>query len=290
MQREVDLRELQRLGLTERESKVYLALVDRGPSQPLEIQSVTSIQRSKIYETLHSLLQLGFIMERPVHKKKLYEAIRPDEVIQHLLLQRSREIDQCQRIGQQLEQRLTSVFNASYRERSAQDYFTFMQNPAQISRVWDEMRVNAESEVLTFVKAPYIYPSGGHDVEENIKPELDALHRGVHYRAIYQADELLNDLERVRQEVLPCIAAGEEARIHPDLAIKLTVFDRRISNFGFIDEASPQRITSILIDNRRIAMAFAACFENYWQASSDLPETLRELPPSPESPPNAATD
>ncbi len=274
MQREVDLKELQHLGLTERESKVYLALVSQGPTLPLEIQSITSIQRSKIYETLHSLLQLGFIIERPVQKKKLYEAIRPDEVVQHLLMQRSREMDQCERIGNQLEQRLTSLFNASYREKSAKDYFTFLQNPTQILRLWDELRTNAESEVLTFVKAPYINPGNGSDPEQIIKAELNALNRGVRYRGIYQADEML-DAERLRTEVLPCVEAGEDARVYPDLSIKLTIFDRRVSYFGFIDEAFPQRITAILIDNRGIAMAFAACFEFYWRMSTPLADFLR---------------
>jgi HTH-type transcriptional regulator, sugar sensing transcriptional regulator len=278
MLNEADLKQLQRLGLTERESKVYLALVNLGPILPIEIQTITSIQRSKIYEALHNLLQLGFIIERPEHKRKVYEAIRPDEVIQHLLLQRGREMDECQLIGMQLGQRLTTLFDTAHRGQSAQDYFTFLQNPTQISRVWDELRANAETEVLTFVKAPYIYANGGNDPDVNNKPEMDSLSRGVRFRAIYEADELLRREDWLRKQVMPCVEAGEEARVHPELAIKLTVFDRRISYFGFIDEAFPQRITAILIENRGIAMSFAASFEFYWQASTPIREFLKSHP------------
>jgi sugar-specific transcriptional regulator TrmB len=272
---ESDLKELQRLGLTERESKVYLALVEQGPILPLEIQSITSIQRSKIYETLHSLLQRGFILERPVQKKKLYEAVRPDEVIKQILLERGREMDQFQVIGQQLEPRLSLQFEEAYRGRDAQDYFTFLQNPAQIIRIWDELHSGAEAEILTFHREPYIYPNNEENPEVVNKIEMEALARGVRYRAIYQAKEVQHHQDWLRTMVMPRVQAGEEARVFPGLAIKLTIFDRRVSYFGFIDETHQQRITAILIENRGIAAAFVASFEYHWQASTPLDEFLR---------------
>ena len=275
MQNQADSKELQQLGLTERESKVYVALVERGPILPLEIQAITSLQRSKIYEILHSLLQHGFVIERTVQKRKLYEAIRPDEVIQRLLLLRSQEIEQFQLIGLQLAQRLTALYNASFSGRSAQDYFTFLQDPTQICRHSDDLHCSAKKEVLSFIRAPYVYPSIGSDPELNIKEEIAALRRGVRQRAIYVADELLRREEWLHAELQPLFQAGEEARVHPDLPIKLCVFDHRVSLFGFVDETSPDRATAILIENRGIALAMAACFEHFWQASIPLTDFLK---------------
>jgi len=113
MRIEVDLKRLQELGLTERESKVYCALISREPILMTEISSATSMRQSKVSETLHRLLQLGLVIVRPVGRKKFYEAVRPDDAVQHLLLRNEKEMERRRQTAAQLEQQLMSVYNAS---------------------------------------------------------------------------------------------------------------------------------------------------------------------------------
>jgi sugar-specific transcriptional regulator TrmB len=121
MRIEVDLKRLQELGLTERESKVYCALISREPILMTEISSATSMRQSKVSETLHRLLQLGLVIVRPVGRKKFYEAVRPDDAVQHLLLRNEKEMERRRQTAAQLEQQLMSVYNASRGAPSAQD-------------------------------------------------------------------------------------------------------------------------------------------------------------------------
>jgi sugar-specific transcriptional regulator TrmB len=260
MRIEVDLKKLQELGLTERESKVYCALISHQPILMTEISSVTSIRQSKVSETLHRLLQLGIVIVRPVGRKKFYEAVRPDDAVQHLLLRNEKEMELRRQTAAQLEQQLMSVYNASRGTPSAQDYFTFLQNPTQIIRLVEELESKAQSETLWFVKGPYVTDTSIHEAE------LQALRRGVRYRGIYEASEPGNreDWER---NVLPYVKAGEEARVHPALPMKLAVLDRRVSLVGFMDKSFPEHRTTIVIENEGIAAAFAVCFESYWQQS-----------------------
>lgn len=112
MHPQIDLTELQQLGLTERESKVYVAMVSRGPVLPREIPALAAIPRAKTYETLHRLLHLGLITERRVERKKLYEAVRPDDAIQHLLTLSERETEARRQTGVRLEAQLMAVYHA----------------------------------------------------------------------------------------------------------------------------------------------------------------------------------
>jgi HTH-type transcriptional regulator, sugar sensing transcriptional regulator len=267
MQNQIDLTKLQLLGLTERESKVYLALVSRGPVLPKQIPALTPVPRAKIYETLYRLLQLGMITERHLDKKKYYEAVPPNDAIKHLLSSGEEEMEARRQAGAQLQDTLMAMFHAS-RGTSAQDYFKFLQNPTQIVRLNEELQRGLQQELIAFVKPPYVM---NPDLEANAS-ELDALKRDIRYRCIYEVENLRHSEKRQRPQVLPYVEAGEEARVYSELPIKLAVFDRRISLLQFVDQNLPERRTTIVIDNAGIAAAFAACFEFYWQQSITFEE------------------
>jgi len=72
---------IKRFGLTEYEAKVYLALVSLGPSNGKEISQATGIVYSKIYNTLNSLIQKGWISYRDNERPKIYVPNPPDVVL-----------------------------------------------------------------------------------------------------------------------------------------------------------------------------------------------------------------
>jgi HTH-type transcriptional regulator, sugar sensing transcriptional regulator len=274
MQNGIDLTKLQHLGLTERESKVYVALVSRGPVLPKQIPALTPVPRAKIYETLYRLLQLGLITERHLDQKKYYEAVPPDDAIQHLLASSELEMETRRQAGAQLQSELMAIFQAR-RGANAQDYFKFLQNPTQIIRINEELQRGLRAELMAFVKPPYVM---NPDLDANLS-QLEALKRGVQYRCIYEVENLQLSDRRHRPQVLPYVNAGEQARVFQELPIKLAIFDRRISLLQFVDLKLPERRTTIMIDNTGIATTFAACFEYYWQQSVPFLEFLRANPP-----------
>jgi len=259
--------DLQALGLTERESKVYLALVSRNGALPTEIPALSSVPRAKVYETLSRLLELGLVIEMPAGGRKRYEALRPDHAIDHLLLNQRADYERKRELGGQLAQNLLALYEANRGGPNPFDYFTAMKNPAQIIRRFDELQMQAKEEILVFNKAPYVVPERVNQVE------LDALKRGVKYRGIYEASETLNGaaLERINLFV----RAGEQARVHADLAIKLAVFDRKVSLFQLIDPFSPEHRTALVVEHPGMAEAFYKCFEKYWLEATALEEFLR---------------
>ena len=259
--------DLQALGLTERESKVYLALVARTGALPAELPELCSVPRAKVYETLQRLLRLGLVVEMPAGGRKRYEAVRPDVAVEQLIKNEHLELERKRAVGERLAEQLLSVFEASRGGTNPFDYFTAMQNPAQIIRRFDELQARAKEEIVVFNKAPYVVP------ERVNQAEFDALARGVKYRGIYEVSETLSGpaLHRIQDFV----QAGEDARVHPDLAIKLAVFDRKVSLFQLIDPISPEHRTTLVVEHPGMAQAFWKCFENYWREATDLGEFLK---------------
>ena len=55
------MQELKQAGLTDNESKVYLALIDLGPSLAGQIARKTGMHRRTVYDTIEMLIQKGLI-------------------------------------------------------------------------------------------------------------------------------------------------------------------------------------------------------------------------------------
>ncbi|MCK5624391.1 helix-turn-helix domain-containing protein [Candidatus Pacearchaeota archaeon] len=69
------------LGFTERETKVYLALLEIGETTVGQITSKTKLQHSKVYETLDKLVEKGLVSYIIVSKTKHFKASDPKEIL-----------------------------------------------------------------------------------------------------------------------------------------------------------------------------------------------------------------
>jgi sugar-specific transcriptional regulator TrmB len=73
---------LQNLGLTEKEAKVYLALLQLGPSTPYRIAVKAGIKRPTAYVIAEELVEKGIIVHVPGEEPKRYIARTPESVIE----------------------------------------------------------------------------------------------------------------------------------------------------------------------------------------------------------------
>jgi len=69
------------LGFTERETKVYLALLDLGETKMGPLAAKTRLQPSKIYQTLEKLIDRGLVTFVLKSKIKYFQAQDPKEIL-----------------------------------------------------------------------------------------------------------------------------------------------------------------------------------------------------------------
>lgn len=73
---------LNKIGLTDAEAKVYLALLRYGSTSGYEASKLSSVARSKIYNILESLVSKGFILYTEQENNNRYAAVPIDEIAQ----------------------------------------------------------------------------------------------------------------------------------------------------------------------------------------------------------------
>lgn len=83
---------LQSLGLTDKEVKVYLALLRLGSSSVQKIASVAQTYRTYTYELLNSLMRKGFISNSIRSGKRYYECIPPSTIVD-LLKEKQKKVE-----------------------------------------------------------------------------------------------------------------------------------------------------------------------------------------------------
>ena len=88
--------ELRKLGLTDKEVKVYLAGLELGPVSVQDIAKVAQIARPTTYEIIKKLEERGLFAEGKQKKKRLFVAQSPKRILGILRNQR-REIEEKER-------------------------------------------------------------------------------------------------------------------------------------------------------------------------------------------------
>lgn len=74
--------ELKQIGLTENESRVYLALLDLGPSLAGVISRKTGLHRRTVYDTTDMLAKKGLVGYILKNNRRLFQASNPERILE----------------------------------------------------------------------------------------------------------------------------------------------------------------------------------------------------------------
>jgi sugar-specific transcriptional regulator TrmB len=101
--------ELKKLGLKEKEVKVYLAGLELGPNSIKNIAEKVKIPRPTVYEIVKKLEEKGLFIETKKGKKRLFVAQSPSQILRFLRIKK-REIEEKEREFT----RIISILEAKY--------------------------------------------------------------------------------------------------------------------------------------------------------------------------------
>ena len=92
---------LRRLGLTEYEARIYLALIRMGPKKASEVSYFGQVPRTKTYGSIRELERKGLLRIIP-GKPELYAATSPTELLLPVVTKLNREVKESETIVQSL--------------------------------------------------------------------------------------------------------------------------------------------------------------------------------------------
>jgi DNA-binding MarR family transcriptional regulator len=78
------IQELKKLNLTEKEARVYIALLELGPSTPYKIAKKSHLKRPTAYVIAEELVEKGLIIQMTGEKQKMYIARSPEAYVEEV--------------------------------------------------------------------------------------------------------------------------------------------------------------------------------------------------------------
>lgn len=146
-------------------------------------------------------------------------------------------------------------------ERTAHDVARVVVGRESVEAQFIQVTRACTQELLVFDRPPYAQrPAAANTTETN------ALARGVQVRGLYapEAFELPGALDQARAAA----AAGELARAHPALPIKLVIADRAVAMLS-LDETDPGS-SALVLRSRPAVAALVRLFESLWAEGTEL--------------------
>ncbi|WP_042381614.1 TrmB family transcriptional regulator [Streptacidiphilus melanogenes] len=266
--------DLEELGLTNYEARVYLALIRRDVFTAAEVAREAGVPRQRVYDVLEGLIRRQLAVLHP-GRVAGYSAVAPDTAVERLIEQQRRSLGRLERLSSELARELGPTFDSGRTHTDPLDYVEVLRDSADISERFARLQTTAERELLSFSKPPWFTPP------ENLagleaSARLHAAGRTV--RSLYSR-EVLEDPALV--EVMHLfVDAGEEIRIADELPLKMIIADGSTVMCDMPDPvARDSATTSLCIRHPSLAEALSLAFHSIWDSSLTLAEALKDRQP-----------
>ncbi|MEU8227071.1 helix-turn-helix domain-containing protein [Kribbella sp. NPDC048915] len=244
------------LGLNDDEIKVYQHLLRTGPSSVTELgAAVPGLERS-IDSALGGLVQAG-LARRSGSDHSRYLPVPPDAGLEAMTLRRESELKQAR----------IEVLNAydefrrTVHNESTAHLIEVVTGSAIVERI-HQIKSGVQREILAIDSPPYYI--GGPNQEE-----IDQLRRGVSYRVVY-SPESVEVPGYLTENILPCVEAGEQARVLPDVPAKLTIIDGAIAFVSMSARDTEVNRSLLIIRPSSLLTALIGMFELCWRNALPL--------------------
>lgn len=246
------LNQLKHIGLSENEAKVYLAMLELGPSHVLEIAAKADINRPTAYVQIESLKKKGLISMQTKGKKQLYIAEDPDQ-FEFLIEREKKGLEQKQAELKEVLPELKELFNTT----EDRPHVRFFEGKEGLERMQDLFLKSHGKEVVSISSSDdvfRVFPSH----TKSYSPRR--VKKGIPARLIYTSSQgkifKESDKEMLREAMY--LPSEEYNNYHADVVI---------SGNQIHISALKGKISGIVIDHKDLADSFRALFEMLWRAN-----------------------
>jgi sugar-specific transcriptional regulator TrmB len=264
------IEKLQKLGLSKRESEIYIALLTKKEFTAPEIGKITSVSRNKSYEVLQSLVKKNLCTEKFKNGTKVFSGIKPDIALQNIVSVYENELKEKKDLAAQYREELMELHAANEEISDPLDYIEILTDLGQIRNRWIELQENAESEILGFNKPPFAV-----SLEQNVANQEKTVERKIKEKGIYEYSEVTSEpsLKHFTEVVEMYSNIGEEVKVIKSLPMKMIIIDERVTMLALNDPVSMKpSITTIIVEHPDYSKTQKIIFESYWSASLTLDE------------------
>jgi sugar-specific transcriptional regulator TrmB/DNA-binding CsgD family transcriptional regulator len=257
MQRTRPTRPLDALGISEAEERVYEYLLANASATVREVALAQAHSASTAQRLLDAIEAKGLATHSPQQPRR-YIAAAPDIAIEALVLRRQEDLHLARaRINELKEQ--TAIHRHGKQEQVVE---LIVSRDAQ-RQALDQLQRTAREELLCMTRPPMIL-----NAATAIEQDRDKIRhlKSLSQRCLVDPSflELPGAIEKLRSD----IENGEDARLMPQIPLKMVLADRRIAFVALNPNQSDS--AALLIRSSSLLDALHALFEMLWRQAAPI--------------------
>jgi len=258
------LDELADLGLTRYEARAYRTLVARDRYTAAELARESGVPRQRVYDVLGSLVERGLVVSRPGEVVR-YSAVDPKVAADRLLAVHRAGLERLEDSTARVVDVLAPLWTVGRAETDPLDYVEVIRDREVLAQRFADVQSGARHQILTLAKLPFLVV----DKPEGMRAARRLIRDGGDVRCIYEC-AMLDEPEFV-QITERFVAAGERARLAPEVPMRLCIVDGSQVLMSLRDPvAGGTSNTNVLIEHPALARCLTYAFETIWAGAEDF--------------------
>jgi DNA-binding CsgD family transcriptional regulator len=255
------------LGLSPSEEDLYTVLIHSPRSTVAELAAYGSVSSQQATRDLQKLVRQGLASRLPGRQAR-YIAVAPDIAIEPLLTKREDELRQARLSSSDL----MKAFHHASRQHHPAELVEIITGEGNIRSRTDQLPDAAQHQIRGFDRPPYVMA-----IDESVSQEATRIREGISYRVVYSAQAVMWP-GRLEGDIRDALAAGEQARVRPDLPTKLWIVDDKLA---MIPVSTRQNAVgaSFIVRPCDLLDSLIAMFEAEWDRAIPLRSFIGEGPP-----------
>jgi len=243
-------KQLNDLGFSPRESHVYLALLELGPSVTTRVARKAKINRTTCYDILESLIQKKLVSQVGEAKIQKFVAESPDKIVSFI----KKEIEQKnEKLNHALHllPELLSIYNTKQKPK-----IKFYSGVDEIKEAFEDT-LNATGEILAYAV--------GSDMFNVISPSYfedyskKKVSKNIHVRVIAPNDEVSKEI--VKNDVLALRTSILVPKEDFYFSIETNIYNNKVLTISWKEKFA------VVIESREIAESQRKIFELAWRGA-----------------------
>jgi len=169
-------KELQKLGLSQKETKVYLAALELGAKSAQEIARRANINRVTCYIMLENLMERGLMSQIEGEKGRIFAAESPEKLL-HYLDRQERELREQKSYVKNILPQLLAIFNVAG-DKPKVKYFEGLEGVRMLQKIAIDSDTKQIDEIVSLDHAfQHFEPHAFDDYRENLlKKQVNGRH------------------------------------------------------------------------------------------------------------------
>jgi len=244
-------KELQKLGLSDKEAKVYLSSLELGPSPVQVIARKAGVNRATTYVMIESLIDRGLMSSFEKGKKRFFTAESPEQLMV-LLRKEEAEIREKEKSFGEILPELKAIF-ASAEEKPRVKFYEGIEGLKAIQNDILKSKYGSLEEIVSLDDCYRVFPPHPKDHRQMIAQKT----KDISVKVLYTSE---------KGKILAAKEGKRERRyIPPDqfsFSTEINIYGNKIAI-----ATCKGKIMGVIIESREISEALRAIFNLAWEAA-----------------------